>query len=102
MKPCDSLKPGLREICEGTSGHSPKKRHAYLAKWLAAGKIDRLPDGYAYDPVSEQPPQTRSRGLGDTIAKVTTALGIKPCQPCKKRQDVLNKLVPYRDAIPPE
>lgn len=37
-----------------------------------------------------------SRGLGDTIAKATTALGIKPCGGCKERQKLLNKLVPYR------
>lgn len=37
----------------------------------------------------------RSSGLGDTIAKVTSAVGIKPCGGCKKRQRQLNKLVPY-------
>jgi len=36
-----------------------------------------------------------SRGLGDTIAKVTKAVGIKPCAGCKKRQTKLNELVPY-------
>jgi len=39
----------------------------------------------------------RSKGLGDTIAKVTSAVGIKPCGGCKKRQRLLNKLVPYND-----
>jgi hypothetical protein len=38
-----------------------------------------------------------SRGLGDTIAKVTKAVGIKPCGGCKNRQAKLNKLVPYKD-----
>ena len=38
----------------------------------------------------------RSRGLGDTIARMTTAIGIPPCGGCKKRQERLNKLVPYR------
>lgn len=41
-------------------------------------------------------PETKSRGLGDTIAKVTTALGIPPCGGCKERQEKLNKLVPYK------
>lgn len=36
-----------------------------------------------------------SRGLGDTIAKLTTALGVKPCNGCKDRQQALNQLVPY-------
>ena len=34
------------------------------------------------------------RGLGDRIAQVTKAVGIKPCRPCKKRQDALNKRFP--------
>lgn len=37
-----------------------------------------------------------SLGLGDTIAKATKAIGIKPCGGCKKRQAKLNKLVPYK------
>lgn len=39
---------------------------------------------------------SKSRGLGDTIAKATKAVGIKPCGGCKKRQAKLNKLVPYK------
>lgn len=38
----------------------------------------------------------RSLGLGDTIAKATKAVGIKPCGGCKKRQAWLNKKVPYK------
>lgn len=37
-----------------------------------------------------------SRGLGDTVAKLTTKLGIKPCGGCKKRQKKLNQLVPFK------
>jgi hypothetical protein len=33
-------------------------------------------------------------GLGDTVAAVTTAAGIKPCGACKKRQAALNKATP--------
>ena len=49
---------------------------------------------------SEKPPRRNcpkspSRGLGDTIAKMTKAVGIKPCGGCKKRQKKLNKWVPY-------
>lgn len=36
-----------------------------------------------------------SRGLGDTIAKATKAVGIKPCGGCKKRQKWLNDRFPY-------
>lgn len=37
----------------------------------------------------------RIAGLGDVIAIVTSAVGIKPCEGCKERQDKLNKLVPF-------
>jgi len=36
-----------------------------------------------------------SRGLGDTIAKMTSAVGIKPCAGCKRRQALANRLFPY-------
>ena len=35
------------------------------------------------------------KGLGDAIATVTDALGIEQCDGCKKRQDKLNKLIPF-------
>jgi hypothetical protein len=35
------------------------------------------------------------RGLGDVVARVTSAVGIKPCGGCKDRQEKLNKLVPF-------
>lgn len=37
-----------------------------------------------------------SRGLGDTIAKATKAVGIKPCGGCNERRKKLNKVVRYR------
>jgi hypothetical protein len=40
-------------------------------------------------------PLTVSRGVGDTIAKVTRAIGVKPCGGCKKRQEALNRIFPY-------
>jgi len=40
----------------------------------------------------------KSRGLGDTIAKITKAVGITPCGGCKQRQPALNKLIPYKDS----
>ena len=38
--------------------------------------------------------QDKPVGLGDTVAAVTTAAGIKPCGGCKKRQAALNKATP--------
>jgi hypothetical protein len=37
----------------------------------------------------------KSRGLGDTISKITKALGIRECGGCAKRRAKLNKLIPY-------
>ena len=37
-----------------------------------------------------------SRGLGDTVAKITKSFGVKPCGGCKKRQEALNNMVSYR------
>tara|TARA_R100001015_G_C4428427_1_gene26483 strand:+ start:189 stop:332 length:144 start_codon:yes stop_codon:yes gene_type:complete len=42
----------------------------------------------------------KSKGLGDTIAKVTKATGLDRLAPkgcgCKQRQDKLNKMFPYK------
>jgi hypothetical protein len=43
----------------------------------------------------EQKPE--SKGLGDTVKKITNAMGIKQCLPCKRRQEALNRLFPYRN-----
>ena len=45
--------------------------------------------------------QVGSRGLGDTVAKLTSALGIKPCGGCEGRRDLLNKLIPYGQKAAP-
>lgn len=47
------------------------------------------------------------RGLGDAVARVTTALGVKPCMSCKQRQEMLNRMIPFRaeklaETPPPE
>jgi hypothetical protein len=61
--------------------------------------LDKMPDCGAQNnrirkiPVATMGP---SRGLGDTIAKITSAVGIKPCGGCKKRQAALNERFPYR------
>jgi len=36
-----------------------------------------------------------SKGLGDTIKSITSALGIEPCESCNKRAEKLNKWFPY-------
>lgn len=37
-----------------------------------------------------------SKGVGDTVKKVTEKLGIPQCNACKKRQNKLNRLFPYK------
>lgn len=39
--------------------------------------------------------RTQHQGLGDTIKAITKALGVKPCTPCQKRAEKLNRMVPY-------
>lgn len=58
---------------------------------LAEGRTDR----HGLVPVTEPSEKPRLRGLGDVVAKATSAVGIKPCAPCKRRQEALNRLVPF-------
>jgi len=47
--------------------------------------------------MSEEKP--KSVGLGDTVANAiqTITFGtVKPCQACKKRQEALNQMFPYK------
>lgn len=41
------------------------------------------------------PVRPAMRGLGDAVARVTDALHIPKCGGCKKRQQMLNELVPF-------
>ena len=40
------------------------------------------------------------RGLGDVIASATKAVGIMPCSGCARRQELLNKAVPFTISLP--
>jgi hypothetical protein len=44
--------------------------------------------------------EIKVRGLGDVIARATSAIGIKPCGGCKQRQEALNKLIPFNTNEP--
>jgi hypothetical protein len=44
--------------------------------------------------------ENRSKGLGDTVAKVIAAATfnkVQPCSACEKRKEALNRLIPYRN-----
>jgi hypothetical protein len=40
------------------------------------------------------PRPKKIKGLGDVVATITSAVGIEPCEGCKKRQEKLNRLFP--------
>jgi hypothetical protein len=54
------------------------------------------PYGIAWDAPAQPPRLPPLRGLGDVVARVTSAIGIKPCGGCKKRQQKLNELVSFK------
>ncbi len=37
----------------------------------------------------------KARGLGDSLAKLTKAVGVRPCGGCEKRRKVLNNWFPF-------
>jgi len=45
--------------------------------------------------LKEESASSVSEGLGDTVAKITGALGIKSCNACIKRKEILNRMFKY-------
>ena len=41
-------------------------------------------------------PKARMRGLGDLIARITKAFGVSSCCKCRRRQEWLNRMIPFR------
>lgn len=84
--------PALYEICQSGDHCSLCRKGINGKVWRAKTfPIDHrfaCPFGKPWDGPSP------IRGLGDVIAKVAQAAGIKPCNGCKKRRDKLNKAVP--------
>ncbi len=64
--------------------------------WLGAGthcaNIECPPPGAI---ANEWNVKNKSRGLGDTIHRLTNALGIPHCKSCAERAAILNKVLPY-------
>lgn len=69
-------------------------KHSVVCRFLEGG------EAYMVTCI-ECPHANASRGLGDTVHKVTHALGIDKLMPdcggCAKRIQKLNELVPYKD-----
>ena len=82
-------KPGLYcRVCRDREAGRPHR-----VTWLTRNGSTIAPDFEC--PEGKPWGYAPSRGLGDTIAKRTSAVGIKPCGGCKRRRDSLNKLLPY-------
>ena len=64
---------------------------------IQMGLAERSESAQIADPKIEEERGAKSKGLGDTIAKATNAVGIKSCGKCKKRQAKLNKMFPYKN-----
>lgn len=74
-----------------------------IYKQLPDGRI--VPARDAQDPLP--PPQHQPmrgsnpagpealRGVGDVVARATNALGIRSCDACKQRQELLNSMFPF-------
>ena len=63
------------------------------AEAFARSDARRAADGLPpVRPANAKPPM---RGLGDVVKRVTDALHIPQCGGCKKRQEWLNKAVPF-------
>lgn len=96
-----------RPIEVNLSLRNPQGAEQLFCFHLLFGSLHRLPcrDGAQFHAINVDyatlPPPTHTpqvRGLGDVVAKVTAALGIKqkPGCGCKRRQEKLNKLVPFK------
>lgn len=81
---CNVLGPGIFQCSCTLCGQA-----------MPAGASGRQADAFASAHAQHQPaPQSTHLGAGDLIAKMTGALGIKPCTPCKARQQALNGMFP--------
>lgn len=65
----------------------PWRRHGWLPSQIAQAQQQER----AWLAAQQQ----RLRGAGDVVARMTSAVGIKPCAPCKQRQEKLNRWWPF-------
>mgnify|MGYP003674410340 CR=1 FL=1 len=74
--------------------HYNEKRKVILNKISQFEKDEHIKQ---LENIKNKIPKPKSKGVGDTIKKVTNALGIKQCGGCKRRQEKLNRLIPYKE-----
>jgi len=102
---CGSLKHEYqRAICRGETNHPSAIREKYLQRWIAGASEAKPTTGDSNSAVWDV--SMPSRGVGDTIAKITHATGIERmvnsvtgggCG-CRKRHKWLNGAFPYKSA----
>lgn len=92
------------ERCRADSDKGQERRDRLIAKPLAGLNLGpRFACPFGRGEVGAYIPPPKSKGVGDTVAKVTHALGIEQCPPCKERQADWNALLPYnQDDLTPQ
>ena len=72
-----------------------RRRAAWLVKRLGdASLVNEMLEKSSEDCLETQ--IRVPRGLGDTVATITKAVGIKPCAGCEERRERWNRAVPYK------
>jgi hypothetical protein len=54
------------------------------------------------EPVQGPQQPNRDRGFGDTVYRITSAIGIPHCGGCEQRRETLNRWIPYGDSDQPQ
>jgi hypothetical protein len=72
---------GVRLVTHAVKGDCPKGFHQPIATIAPRGNVVQA---------------SRPRGLGDVVARIASAVGIKRCGGCRKRQEALNRAVPFK------
>ena len=84
-----------------SQGHDVAQCESCNYRQTREGNLQDPPVFVDIDPNKvEKPTPKRITGLGDVIARATSAVGIKQCGGCKKRQEALNKLIPFNTNAP--
>lgn len=102
MIDCDQLHGRRREICLGYDKNneqltmSERKRFEYLKMWLTEVSEEEIKDFLK----AQKEDSGKLRGIGDIVAKaikVVTFGKVTPCGGCRKRQEMLNKMFPFKE-----
>lgn len=80
---CNILRPGVFQCSCSVCGAG-----------MGAPGTNQAADLFARAHAQHQSTSPTHLGAGDLVAKLTGALGIKPCTPCQARQRALNEAFP--------